>query len=176
MDYITIATIGMGVLIAKKIFNSPKNMYGVDALSYYETVQAYYNKVKKYNNSQLKDVTILAMIYQESAGDPRAVGDGGKSLGLMQLQEGAWIDSGISLMGASYNKENAFNPDLNISAGIGYINFIDRKLDKDDDAIIMSYNIGIGNYTKNKKLDVGSQYLQGVRKHEKELKNHILGY
>lgn len=146
---------------------------GLKILSYPELVNSYYETVKKLNSSVIPDSFILAVIFTESAGDNKAIGDNGKSLGLMQLQFGAWIDSGVPY---EYNKTNAFNPEKNILAGCNYLQFL-YNLTGDIDKAIMSYNVGIGNLNSGseKWQKRAENYLSTVRKHRNKILPYLIG-
>jgi len=151
-----------------------KKGLGVSALSYPDLVNKYYDKVRTLNQSFVPDSLVLAMIFTESAGDPTAVGDGGKSLGLMQIQAAAWQDSAAPY---EYNKFNAFNAEKNIIAGTGYLQFLGRSTGYDIDNSIMAYNVGYGNLTSGdqKWQTRAENYLRTVRKHYKKIIPYLIG-
>lgn len=143
---------------------------GLNIRTYPTLVNEYLPLVIENNRFWLSEPSlILAIIFQESGGDNQAIGDNGNSLGLMQIQAGAWQDSGIL---KEYNKKNAFNPVYNIQAGTGYLNFLFNQLN-DIDLTIMSYNVGIGNIKQGKYLDRGRNYLNSVLKHKKRIEKWL---
>lgn len=145
---------------------------GLKILSYPDLVKAYYDSVKKLNNSKLPDSFILAVIFTESGGDPKAKGDNGHSLGLMQLQRGAWIDSGVPY---EYNEFNAFNPEKNILAGCNYLGLLYNKT-SDIHTAIMAYNVGLGNLRsgEEKWLTRAKNYLETVLKHRRKILPYLV--
>lgn len=85
----------------------------------------------------------LAVMTQESGGDPEAVGDGGQALGLFQLHEAAATDVGLD----ATQREN---PLLNISGGVQYLKQLQDRYDGDLQKTLQAYNGGMGN------VDAGS--------------------
>lgn len=81
---------------------------------------------------------ILALIQKESSGDPRAIGDNGNSIGLLQLNYGAGTPQGVGFTGP---KENLTDPYVNCYYGIKvFLGQLDRY--KDLDKAILAYNAG----------------------------------
>ena len=77
----------------------------------------------------------LQVMQQESAGDPGAVGDGGRSLGLFQLQEGAAVDAGI-------DPAQRIEPVLNIEGGVEYLRQQLQRANGDPALALEMYNKG----------------------------------
>ena len=79
---------------------------------------------------------LAAVILQESGGNPSAIGDGGKSIGLGQLQKGAIADVGGG---------DPTNPDDNIRMTAAYLAKMRDANGGDMRAALTAYNGGIGN-------------------------------
>lgn len=76
---------------------------------------------------------IYGLIYHESGGDTHAIGDGGKSRGLMQLHDPTRIRLGLS-------KKEAHDPEKAIPAGTRYLREQYDAFGKDPVAAISAYN------------------------------------
>ncbi|MBP9752136.1 MAG: LysM peptidoglycan-binding domain-containing protein [Candidatus Moranbacteria bacterium] len=76
---------------------------------------------------------IYGLIYHESGGDTHAIGDGGKSRGLMQLHDPTRIRLGLS-------KKEAHDPEKAIPAGTRYLREQYDAFGKDPIAAISAYN------------------------------------
>ena len=86
---------------------------------------------------------VLAMICQESSGNPDSVNPADPSRGLMQLTPGALSDFNKAV-GRSYSFDDMFIPYKNIEAGTWYFASRYRKTGILRDAIA-AYNAGLGN-------------------------------
>jgi len=64
---------------------------------------------------------IAALIQVESGGDPTAVGDGGKALGILQIHEDCWKD-GCRFLGVSWDyKTGALDPGKSRAVCVAYL-------------------------------------------------------
>lgn len=86
---------------------------------------------------------ILAIICQESGGNPAAQNPADPSKGLMQLTPGALSDFNRSV-GRSYTFDDMLQPELNIEAGTWYYS---SRLARTNDQhkALAAYNAGLGN-------------------------------
>lgn len=76
---------------------------------------------------------IYGLIYHESTGNPYAIGDGGRSRGLMQLLDSTRISLGLS-------KKDAHDPAKAIPAGARYLREQYDAFGKDPIAAVSAYN------------------------------------
>lgn len=153
--------------------NEPKTFEEFKLLSGYNKVLYWKTEVLKWHNGlQLKTPVafVMGMMATESMGNPEAVGSKGE-IGLFQLTYGAYIDSGVN-----YRYEDLVDPYKNIETGLKYIKWIENYLSHngvaEDDflqGVIMSYNIGVGNYLQGKYLNAGQSYFRKVQNHRKEI-------
>lgn len=102
---------------------------------------------------------ILAVIWQESSGNPDAIGSAGE-VGLMQLTELAALD----VFTGSDGNENIMtalrHPILNINAGSTYLALNKSRLQGNLNASIRAYNAGIGRVQNNPRA--GQNYLNSI--------------
>src|SRR5258708_20605053 len=73
---------------------------------------------------------------QESGGDPTAVGDGGKAIGLMQMHAAAASDVGVNW------SDLAGNPELQVLAGTHYLRLQLDRFNSDEHTALIAYNQG----------------------------------
>ena len=85
---------------------------------------------------------VLAVIWQESGFNADAVGDGGNSLGLMQIQP-RWHSGRMEKLGC----EDLLDPYDNVVVGIDYLSESIRRYDGDVDKALVAYNQGHYNGT-----------------------------
>lgn len=117
-----------------------------------EMIKGLYDEIyKKWADLRSMDWKLLKAIAQtESSENPNALGDDGRSFGLMQIS---------ALVGQSYgmNQDDLYNPDLNIQVGSG---FLKEMIDKYGlQGGIQAYNLG---ETKYKKGFTSPTYLAKV--------------
>jgi len=95
---------------------------------------------------------ILAIIAQESNGNPNAKGTSGER-GLMQLMPAALSDVNARF-GTGFSFEDMYVPEKNIQAGVAYLaicrNFFYGSMQK----AIQAYNAGMGNVQKNPNASI----------------------
>lgn len=103
--------------------------------------------IQKYSTSKNIPYDMLyRQVWQESQGNEKAVGDSGRSRGLMQIHENAAKDMKIT----DFNK--LFDPEFNIQSGTNFImrlrSQLQHLLPQDQKQawamIFMSYNSGVG--------------------------------
>jgi len=93
--------------------------------------------------------TIRAVIHKESSGNPNAVGDGGKAIGLGQLHQAAAFDAG----GRTYTKEELKDPFTNIDLTASYLSKLHKAFggtagDAKWGQTFGAYNQGVAGSTK----------------------------
>lgn len=117
-------------------------------LTYRTLFNSYSDIVSKWAmNWNIDPSIIFAVIFQESAGDPTAIGSIGER-GLMQLTQGALTDYN-SMAGGNYTINELFDIDINIEVGSWYIKFLNQYWNGDLKLAIQSYNGGMGNVKKD---------------------------
>lgn len=85
---------------------------------------------------------IMAMAYRESTYNPAAVGDGGNSYGLLQIQP-KWHYKRMQKLGCT----DLFDPYQNVSVGIDYLAEMLDRYDGDIEKALVGYNQGSYNGT-----------------------------
>ncbi len=103
---------------------------------------------------------VLAVIYQESGGNPNAVGPKGE-IGLMQLMPGTARDMIV---------DDPFNPRQNIFGGTRYLRYLLDAFDGDLDKAITAYNIG----PNGRNLYKGYAYLKGVKNNYRNIQSGLV--
>lgn len=97
-------------------------------------VKAYDPIVEKASRDyQVPKQFIYGLMYHESGGNPKAIGDGGRSRGLMQLYDPTRIRLGLS-------KKDAHDPAKAIPAGARYLREQYDAFGKDPIAAVSAYN------------------------------------
>lgn len=110
------------------------------------------------------DPTIVySVIKAESSWKADAVSAKG-AIGLMQLlpSTAQWL---AEESGEEITREDLFNPEINITLGITYLQYLQEKYDGDIDRMIAAYNAGEGNVDKWIK--------EGVKIQFKETENYL---
>ena len=87
---------------------------------------------------------IIAMIDQESDFYPGAIGDGGKSFGLMQIQR-RWHEERMERLGVT----DLIDPYQNVTVGIDYLAELLDKYDGNMEKALIAYNMGATGAYKN---------------------------
>lgn len=80
---------------------------------------------------------VMAMIFYESSYQADAVGDGGNSLGLMQIQE-RWHEERMERLGVT----DLFDPYQNVTVGIDLLAELLDEYDGNVEMALMAYNAG----------------------------------
>lgn len=131
-------------------------------------VKAYDPIVEKASRDyQVPKRFIYGLIYHESGGNPHAIGDGGRSRGLMQLHDPTRIKLGLS-------KKDAHDPAKAIPAGARYLREQYDAFGKDPIAAVSAYNAP---YLTQKMLARGEDpsnrtYVRNVRAAIELFKEH----
>lgn len=103
------------------------------------------------------DDVILAIIQKESSGNFEAVGDGGKSVGLMQLNYGAGTPQFLGFRG---DKTLLFDGYTNIWYGLKYLIYQLERNKFDLSKAILAYNAG--SYRTKDGVPINQNYLEKV--------------
>ena len=111
------------------------------------------------------DRLVPVIIAAESSGNPNAVGDGGRSRGLMQIQKATWRSF------SKYPWDDAFDPEKNVQVGRRILEAINESYgDRATRArIVYTYNTGrycfgdLPPWTKRHPNDVYRRVLNGKR-------------
>lgn len=131
-----------------------------------------YDAVAFPQNSLVSVYDILAIICVESAGNPNAIGDEGKSFGLMQVSVPALIDVNKSL-GTNYTQQHLLIPEINVKIGSHYLQLCFKRAvqEKAKDIKFLGYrkyNAGIGRATE--KNTISTHYAKVVLQYREYLK------
>lgn len=118
-----------------------------------EVQDVIFEECEKYN---IPHSLIIAMIEQESQYDWTAIGDSGKSYGLMQIQKGYHQETMISL-GCS----DLLNPIDNVKTGINIIHTLLEK-GKGVEWTLMAYNGGESYANKKVKNGIVTNYATNI--------------
>lgn len=134
-----------------------------------ELIRAYYPLTVQHGTANgIEPTLILAVIKQESNGNPKAQGPTG-DFGLMQITQPALTD---------YNNANhtslfindLLTPEINIKVGSWYLSNLFRNTGNWKMAV-RAYNVGLGNIKT--KLNAGVSYADSVFNHENTIKNEM---
>jgi len=111
-----------------------------------------------YDAFSVRPELILADIQQESGGDPSAVGDGGKAIGLMQMHAAAASDVGVSW------SDLAGNPQLQALAGTHYLRLQLDRFNGDERTALIAYNQGasVAANPSDPRYATGARYADAV--------------
>lgn len=166
--YIVLGLGGITYLLSQS--NRGRSMLDYNEVLKYKDIVA--GLVKEHLSGKISGSWVLAMIAQESAGNPRAVGDNGKSFGLMQIQYPAFLDANVPYQ----FDEIKTDPSRNIETGVKYLLWIWNFLSDhnvESTALlqwtIVAYNIGVGNIFDNEKREAGKSYFRLVENHYKKI-------
>lgn len=107
---------------------------------------------------------LLAIICQESSGNPDSVNPADPSRGLMQVTPGALADFN-RIVGRSYTFEQMFDPNLNVEVGTWYYATRLRST-KQQHTALAAYNAGLGN------VQAGLGYADKVEAYKKFVEEH----
>jgi soluble lytic murein transglycosylase-like protein len=145
-----------GVFFKKEIYET--------GVTVYEYMKSLYDDIfKKWASLRGLDWKLLrAFATVESNLKETAIGDNGRSIGLMQVQ----LIIGQAYAGVSDLTE-LYDPDKNVEAGSGYIADLMSKYGDDLDSVIQAYNLG---ETKFNKGYLSLDYLAKVKTEYETLK------
>lgn len=110
-------------------------------------------KIAYPNLAYISNALILAHIETESSFKVTARGTSGE-YGLMQIMPDTftWIYKDILKIDVQKGYNFYIDPYYNILAGMAYIDYLLKYWNNDEQAAIMSYNEGQGNYAKGKRV------------------------
>jgi len=150
-------------LILLVVFLFKKEIYET-GVTVYEYMKSLYDDIfKKWASMRGLDWKLLrAFATVESDLKETAVGDDGRSIGLMQVQ----LVIGKAYAGVQGLSE-LYDPDKNVEAGSGFIADLMRKYGGDLDSVIQAYNLG---ETKFNKGYLSLDYLAKVKREYETLK------
>jgi soluble lytic murein transglycosylase-like protein len=106
---------------------------------------------------------VLAIICQESSGDPNAENPADPSRGLMQVTQGALTDFLRAFPQKKYTFDDLFTPYVNIEVGTWYIATRYKKT-QDLHNALAAYNAGLGN------ISAGQMYAASVEQYLTQVK------
>lgn len=113
------------------------------------------SKLDFYDSMYGFDKGFLSAIVQiESSFNPDALGDGGRSFGLMQIMRGGALSDYEKQKGVTISDKQAFDIDTNLKIGTWYLGeripeFLSRYgHDHTIENVVIAYNAGIGNLNK----------------------------
>jgi soluble lytic murein transglycosylase-like protein len=141
-------------------------------LTLQQTFQTYYPKaVDTGTRFRIQPSLILAVIQQESAGQPDAFNDSSGAIGLMQITTPALTDynnkSGFYITG-----DQLFNPGENINVGAWYLAHLLRQYYPGDiSKTLRAYNAGIGTVAKSD--NAGKEYADKVLQFQEQFRKFI---
>ncbi len=129
------------------IFSAVEVAHMTSSIRYLDMIRA----VKKRIGSTIDDATILGIVDKESSFDPSAVREEPElmdaSWGLMQVLYSTATDYGYP-----GDPEGLLDPETNLLYGIRHLEHLYTVFGADDEAVIMAYNEGEGNYKKGKRV------------------------
>ena len=113
----------------------------------YEPVESFYSvpletdiqrRIKELCAAEgIEPTVILAMIDVESSFEAKALGDGGNSYGLMQIQP-RWYSERMAVLGVT----DLFDPKQNVTVGIDILAELVAKYDGNIEMALVAYNAG----------------------------------
>lgn len=122
-----------------------------------------FSECEKHN---ISPAIIIAIIERESKCDAQAVGDGGNSQGLMQIQR-RWHEERMERLGC----DDLLDPFQNVTVGIDYIAEL-KGTDDDLYWVLMAYNGGFQYANRSMEKGVYSDYALEVTERAAELENN----
>lgn len=102
---------------------------------------------------------IQAIVQVESGGDPKAVGDNGNSIGLMQIQP-KWHKRRMSRYG--FTEKDLYSPICNLIVGCDYLKEC-MDMGNGTDFALMMYNGGMEEAYRNYRSGTVTEYVKKVR-------------
>ncbi len=115
--------------------------------------------------------TVVALIERESGYKWDATGDGGKSVGYMQIEEKWHKDRMLA-----EDVDNLCNPYGNIRVGLNFLQYLNNKYMDSSGAncVLMAYNMGEGRAKSLWKKGIYStEYSRGVLKRAEEIRREL---
>ena len=119
---------------------------------------------------QVSPALIIAMIERESRCCPDAIGDGGQSFGLMQIQE-RWHEDRMARLGVT----DLLDPEQNIRVGVDLVHEL-FLMNEDVYWVLMAYNGGFRYANNHYSQNVVSEYAYWVAERAAELEERRDGY
>ncbi len=108
-------------------------------------------KVKRESFPEVEEALVLAIIETESSFLPDAYRDepgiADASFGLMQV-----LMSTAAMFGFVGTDDDLKEPETNIRYGMAYLDWLRKQTGGNEEAVIMSYNEGLGNYRNGKRV------------------------
>ena len=142
----------------------------------YERVEVYYDvpmskDLQKHiimlcREHSIEPAIVFAMIDLESDFDPKEVGDGGDSRGLMQVQS-KWHQKRMDKLGVT----DLFDPYQNVKVGIDYLGEMNKK-GKSIEWVLMAYNGGPRYANRKTKEGVVTKYAERVIRDSKLIRTY----
>lgn len=116
---------------------------------------------------------VTAMIYKESTYRADAMGDSGKSYGLMQIQK-RWHEARMDKLGV----DDLLDPYQNVAVGIDFLAELIKKYDGNVEKALVAYNMGASGAYKNcfSKGIYSSKYSRAVLAKAESLKKDVIVY
>lgn len=116
---------------------------------------------------------VTAMIYKESTYRADAMGDSGKSYGLMQIQK-RWHEARMDKLGV----DDLLDPYQNVAVGIDFLAELIKKYDGNVEKALVAYNMGASGAYKNcfSKGVYSSKYSRAVLAKAEELQKDVIVY
>lgn len=121
----------------------------------------------------IEQTIVFSLIKAESSWKADAVSSKG-AIGLMQLlpSTAQWL---AEESGEEITSENLFNPEINITLGISYLQYLQEKYDGNIDRMLAAYNAGEGNVDRWIKEGVNIQFKE-TRNYLKKVRRNIKVY
>lgn len=116
---------------------------------------------------------VVAMIYKESTYRADAMGDSGKSYGLMQIQK-RWHAARMDKLGV----DDLLDPYQNVAVGIDFLAELIKKYDGNVEKALVAYNMGASGAYKNcfSKGVYSSKYSRAVLAKAESLQKDVIVY
>ena len=116
---------------------------------------------------------VIAMIEKESQYDADAIGDGGASYGLMQIQP-RWHQGRMDRLGVT----DLLDPRQNVTVGVDYLLEMIDRYNGDIECALMAYNAGCGGANQHwfSKGIYSNAYSQGVLERARTLREGMMEY
>lgn len=148
MIWLAIALIVLGLLITKR-----------SVVSILQVIQDWQNTVSvQAEKFTVPFQLVLAVIVQESGGDPQATGRTG-DYGLMQITAPTLTDFN-KVNNKSYTLADMYDPIKNVEVGTWYLSWLHNTFSLSWRDTLRAYNVGIG--TVLKSTTAGSSYADSV--------------